>query len=232
MAKDKDTDRKESRDFTKLCTSDCRQSVYEWKDDVRLKCGDHTTTIEGEVVAIHSIVEWHFSSFSMACETINTTDNHHRGHNKTTLAGGRHGKHNGTNWTTHHNGTHNKTAPFPLDHHGGRHNGTILPPVEHHKGAHNRTNPGKHNNITHPHPVCSGQVLKPGEHKRIAHFRNPRLSHLNLSNSTSCNQLSKMYGLTTGDLHSATNGTECTFSKPMCLPAACELYRVPKGATW
>lgn len=53
------------------------------------------------------------------------------------------------------------------------------------------------------------------------------------SNATlACNELSILYGVTTGDLVQFTGGADCYSANDVCVPAACTLIQVPDGSTW
>jgi len=47
-----------------------------------------------------------------------------------------------------------------------------------------------------------------------------------------CNQLSLLWGVTTGDLIQYTGGLDCYSPDIVCLPPACNLIQVPANATW
>lgn len=57
---------------------------------------------------------------------------------------------------------------------------------------------------------------------------------LGVTNSTiACEQLSLLWGVTTGDLLQYTGGaTDCYTEDNICLPAACSLMQVPQNSTW
>ncbi|KAI1458827.1 hypothetical protein F4805DRAFT_114666 [Annulohypoxylon moriforme] len=52
-----------------------------------------------------------------------------------------------------------------------------------------------------------------------------------ISTGTGCDSLSQKYGITTGDLQTATNSDDCTISNATCLPSACTLKQVKDGDT-
>lgn len=52
------------------------------------------------------------------------------------------------------------------------------------------------------------------------------------SSGMSCNDISQKYGVTTGDLHSASGTDDCSFSGTLCLPAACSVAQLGSNITW
>jgi hypothetical protein len=46
-----------------------------------------------------------------------------------------------------------------------------------------------------------------------------------------CDAISTTYGVTTGDVQSATNSDTCTLSSPICLPMGCGLVQTKSGDT-
>jgi hypothetical protein len=77
--------------------------------------------------------------------------------------------------------------------------------------------------------TCAGQLLKSSS-KRSPKVRG-RVAKIDES-ITSCDTLSKKYGISTGDLQALSQSSTCTFTGNVCFPASCTLLQVPVGATW
>lgn len=59
---------------------------------------------------------------------------------------------------------------------------------------------------------CSGQMITPG--------------------GSSCDGLSTMYGVTTGDLQAATNSSDCSSASTLCVPLSCNVTQMTTTASW
>jgi len=59
-------------------------------------------------------------------------------------------------------------------------------------------------------PTCTGQVVQPS------------------TSPLTCNDLSDLYHVSTGDLQVATKDSYCSFSKAVCLPLGCEIKTIEK----
>ncbi|RDW80989.1 hypothetical protein BP5796_05687 [Coleophoma crateriformis] len=61
--------------------------------------------------------------------------------------------------------------------------------------------------------TCVGQLIQPA------------------TSALSCDQLSRKYGITTGDLNVVTGDWDCGFTGPICVPANCTVDYIPFGQT-
>lgn len=95
-------------------------------------------------------------------------------------------------------------------------------------------------------PVCDGQTIQDGTfQKRAVPYQGGRLpfpfkrsptlaardlpQNSTMNNTTTCDTLSLKYGITTGDLQDASGTDDCSQTCDLCVPARCNLLRVPQG---